>query len=175
MKNWKENNLSSIMEYPFDFNRYIEERLREISDLEEREFAKLVLAGGLSRMIEDTEIKYQQLEKQVYEELEIDKNHYETVMTIVKRDCYDPNNQSLYPLFEQDLNEGKLKQSLSIDNKMWIGTIFMEMDEDKIHKFQNSKYATGLLEADGTEERVSYQILPAVRYRNMIEEMYQIF
>ena len=39
-KVWKEG----IQEYPFDFERYIEERLREINDLDERRFAKMV--GG---------------------------------------------------------------------------------------------------------------------------------
>lgn len=40
MENWKDNNLSAILEYPFDFERYMEERLREIDDLDERKFAK---------------------------------------------------------------------------------------------------------------------------------------
>ena len=43
MENWKDNNLSAILEYPFDFERYMEERLREIDDLDERKFAKKLL------------------------------------------------------------------------------------------------------------------------------------
>ena len=46
MKQWKDNNLSALMEYPFDFGRFIEERIREIDDLDERRFAKKILAQG---------------------------------------------------------------------------------------------------------------------------------
>lgn len=40
MATWQEENLSAILEYPFDFDRYIAEQLREIDDLDERIFAK---------------------------------------------------------------------------------------------------------------------------------------
>lgn len=43
MENWKDNNLSAILEYPFDYDRFIEECLREIDDLDERRFAKKIL------------------------------------------------------------------------------------------------------------------------------------
>lgn len=36
MATWQEENLSAILEYPFDFDRYIAEQLREIDDLDER-------------------------------------------------------------------------------------------------------------------------------------------
>ena len=47
MATWQEENLSAILEYPFDFDRYIAEQLREIDDLDERIFAKKVLMEGL--------------------------------------------------------------------------------------------------------------------------------
>ena len=49
MENWKDNNLSAILEYPFDFERYMEERLREIDDLDERKFAKKLLLEDAQR------------------------------------------------------------------------------------------------------------------------------
>ena len=50
-KQLKENSVSLLREYPFDFQRYIEVRLREIDDLEERRFAKEVLLHGLEKAI----------------------------------------------------------------------------------------------------------------------------
>lgn len=90
MGKWKDNNLSAILEYPFDFERYMEERLREIDDLDERQFAKKLLIEGLGKVISCTEEKYRQLERRVYEELEIADNQYESVMTIINRSHYDP-------------------------------------------------------------------------------------
>ncbi len=57
--------LNGIEEYPFDFERYIEERLREIDDLDERRFAKKVLLDGLGRGIRCMEAKYKQLEQRI--------------------------------------------------------------------------------------------------------------
>lgn len=54
-KQLKENSVSLLREYPFDFQRYIEVRLREIDDLEERRFAKEVLLHGLGKAISCTE------------------------------------------------------------------------------------------------------------------------
>ena len=78
-KIWKEG----IQEYPFDFERYIEERLREINDLDERRFAKMVLLEGLGKAIQCMEEKYGQLQRRIYEELQLRGNRYETMMTII--------------------------------------------------------------------------------------------
>lgn len=67
---WDER-LSAVMEYPFDYKRYIEKRLREIEDLEERRFAKTVLLEGLEKMIQCMEEKYRNLEQRIYNETEV--------------------------------------------------------------------------------------------------------
>ena len=40
-----------ILEYPFDFKRYIKSSLREIEDNEERKFAAKLLEDGLNEAI----------------------------------------------------------------------------------------------------------------------------
>ena len=40
MAKWFENNMSAVREYPFDFERYMEQRLLEIDNLDERRFMK---------------------------------------------------------------------------------------------------------------------------------------
>ena len=37
MAGWFENNMSAVREYPFDFERYMEQRLREIDSGEEED------------------------------------------------------------------------------------------------------------------------------------------
>ena len=39
-----------LFEYPFDFEAYIQERMKEIDDWDERRFAKTVLLDGLLRV-----------------------------------------------------------------------------------------------------------------------------
>lgn len=175
MENWKDNNLSAILEYPFDFERYMEERLREIDDLDERKFAKKLLLEGLGKVIRCTEAKYQQLERRVYEELEIEDNQYEVVLTIVKRSHYDPTNGTLFPVSEEDLDETVLKETWSDGSRRWLGSIFLEASDDRQRDFQDRTKFTGTLVKAEENRAAAFEILPAMRYREVIEGLYLVF
>lgn len=175
MENWKDNNLSAILEYPFDFGRYIEERLREVDDLDERKFVKKLLLEGLGKVIQSTEAKYQQLERRVYEELEIADNQYEAVLTIVKRNHYDPTNRTLFPVTNEDLEKPLLKKNLSDRSRHWLGSIFLETADDRQREFQDKKEFSGVMVQGEENKAAVFQILPAVRYREVMEGLYQVF
>uniref|UniRef100_UPI002432C79C hypothetical protein n=1 Tax=Enterocloster clostridioformis TaxID=1531 RepID=UPI002432C79C len=175
MENWKDNNLSAILEYPFDFERYMEERLREIDDLDERKFAKKLLLEGLGKVIRCTEAKYQQLERRVYEELEIEDNQYEAVLTIVKRSHYDPTNGTLFPVSEEDLDETVLKETWSDGSRRWLGSIFLEASDDRQRDFQDRTKFTGTLVKAEENRAAAFEILPAMRYREVMEGLYLVF
>ncbi|MDR1548429.1 MAG: hypothetical protein LBT06_07580 [Hungatella sp.] len=175
MENRKDNHLSAILEYPFDFDRYIEERLREIDDSDERQYAKKILAEGLGKLIHCTESKYRQLEKRVYEELETWDSQYETVMTIVRREHYDPTNRTLYPVIEEDLKEDALAEQLSDESQIWTGTIFLKAGEQEQRKFERHQSFDGIWSKDGERQEASFHIRPAKRYRDVIERLYQVF
>lgn len=175
MENWKDNNLSAILEYPFDFERYMEERLREIDDLDERKFAKKLLLEGLGKVIQCTEAKYQQLERRVYEELEIEDNQYEVVLTIVKRSHYDPTNGTLFPVSKEDLDEKILKETRSDGSRRWLGSIFLEASDDRQRDFQDRTKFTGTLVNAEENRAAAFEILPAMRYREVMEGLYLVF
>ena len=127
-KNWYENHASTVLDYPFDFERYIEKRLREIEDLDERKFAKEVLLEGLGKVIRCTEQKYKELERRVWDEIRIVDNRYETVMTIVKRDVYDPANGTLYPVDAMDLEKNRT-MGIQEEGEVYGGTVYLELSE----------------------------------------------
>lgn len=175
MENWKDNHLSAILEYPFDFERYIEERLREIDELDERKFVKKLLLEGLGKVIQGMEAKYQQLEHRVYDELEIAENQYETVMTVVEQKHYDPTNGTLFPVTEDDLDEKILRGTLHDGNRHWLGSIFLETSDSRQREFENKKEYPGVV-TQGEEHKITtVEILPAKRYRDAMEGLYQVF
>ncbi|ANU46810.1 hypothetical protein ADH76_31690 [Enterocloster clostridioformis] len=175
MGNWKDNNLSAILEYPFDFKRYMEERLREIDDLDERQFAKKLLIEGLGKVIGCTEEKYRQLERRVYEELEIADNQYESVMTIISRSHYDPTNKTLYPVLAEDLKEAQLKQLLSDDHRIWLGTIFLEVEEGRQRGFEEKQPFPAVPASGEGKQETMLSVQLAGRYRDAVEGLYEIF
>lgn len=171
MSGWAEDNRSAVQEYPFDFERYIEERLREIDDLDERKYAKEALLHGLGRILACTEEKYKKLERRIYEEAEMTANRYETAMTIIQKKHYDPTNETLFPVDPLDLDEEKQSERLTDGRKAWLGTVFLEADDDIQERFLKSREFYG----DLGQREVRVQIRQAKRYQEIIEQLYHIF
>ena len=105
MGDWGEKNLSTVMEYPMDFERYIEKRLKEIDDLDERRQAKEILWDSLGKIMHCMEEKYQALEQRIYRETKVPAGCYETVSTVIRREDYDPTNDTLFPVCPEDLQK----------------------------------------------------------------------
>lgn len=171
---WKEENQSAIMEYPFDLERYIEERIREIDDLDERRFAKTALLEGLGKIARCMEEKYKRLERRIYEELETEGNRYETVTTVVRREYYDPTNATLFPVAKEDLAEEERFAKLSSETEQYAGTIFLQADEKTAEQFLQEGSFPGVLPGE-EEKSVIFHVKRAGRYRQQVEQLYHVF
>lgn len=172
MEDWAEKNLSAVMEYPMDFEQYIEKRLKEIDDLDERRFAKAVLWDGLGKIMHCMERKYQALEKRVYEETKATVKCYETVSTIIQKRDYDPTNDTLFPVCQDDLNEEKVWAGA--ENEIYVGTIFLKADGKTARRFENAAHFHGVCGVESARETV-FHVRRAQRYRERIELLYHAF
>lgn len=175
MERWNENPFSVVKEYPFDFEQYIEERLREISDLDERRYAKKVLLEGMGKAIRLSEARYQELEQRILEEVERDSNTYETAMTVIQKTDYDPTNETLFPVCDEDRKEKEQQKILSSDGMIWLGSIFLRGTEEEIRELAQAGPLKGAIVSGGREKMVSIFVNPARRYREAIEKLYQMF
>ncbi len=158
-------------EYPFDFERYIEERLREIEDLDERRFAKKVLLDGLGKMVRCIEERYERLEGRLAREAVSEENQYGIAMTVIRREHYDPTNQTLYPVDERDLDPERLARELSDENHSYLFTVFLEADDETQRIFEAGKSPGSGWQSQ--ERRL--HISRARRYREAVEGLYQVF
>ncbi len=172
---WRENPLSAVKEYPFDFKRYIEERLREIDDLDERRFAKQVLLEGLGKAIQMNEKRYLSLEQRIFQETEPDVNCYETAMTVIDREAYDPTNETLFPVCREDLKEEQLSGQLSTEKERWLGTVFLKGTESELKSFAQTERFSGSKNTKDDPKPVFVHVRPAGRYRKAIEDLYRMF
>ncbi len=161
--------MEGIQEYPFDYGRYIEERLREIPDLDERRFAKIALLEGLGKTIQCMEEKYGQLQRRIYEEFQLQGNRYETVMTIIERQYYDPTNGTLYPVDPQDLDDVKERKN------GLMGTVFLKMGQEDSRRFREEETFSGIVCRMERRYPAVFRVRPAERYQKRVEELYQAF
>ncbi len=162
-----------ILEYPFDFERYIKSSLREIEDNEERKFAAKLLEDGLNEAIKSYENKYKRLQQIVYSDIDYGKNKYETAITIIERDYYDSSNETLFPLDDADLEQ---RNGYTDQNGMFsIGTIFLESDYKRMKEFESCAPFYGTIRCQKGETIVSFYVKHSDRYCSMIESIYRIF
>ncbi len=85
-------------EKKFDYENYIQKRLKEIDNLDERKYAKELLLEGLGSIFKWTEAKYAALEQRIQRELDMPGERFCTFMTIVERKDYDPINPFWFPI-----------------------------------------------------------------------------
>lgn len=173
MRDRVEKNLSAVMEYPLNFERYIEMRLKEIDDLDERRQAKEVLWDGLGKIIHCMEKKYQELERRVYKETEVPVGCYEVISTIIRKEDYDPTNETLFPVCLEDLQEETEGWEIA-ENGIYIGTIFLKADEKTARKFENAGDFSGTYGEESVRKAI-FHVRRAQRYRDRVELLYHAF
>lgn len=151
-------------EKQFDYENYIQRRLREIDDLDERKYARELLLEGLGKIFAWTDAKYEALEQRVCRELNVPGERFHTCMTIVKREDYDPINNFWFPVCEQDVKG---------DREQGYETVYLMADEKRCREFLKQGAVTGILEENG--KQIRFLIRKAGRYEEMIKRLYKLF
>lgn len=148
----------------FDYKQYIEERLREIDDLDERRYAKQVIMTGLAGIFEASEKRYRQLEERISQELETPWNSCEIVTTAIAIRQYDPIHETLFPVCRED-TEGSGSENGGVN------TVYLAADDAACREFLEEGVITGIV--DGQE--VSFKITRSGRYEEALKKIYSLF
>ena len=153
-----------IEEKRFDYENYIQNRLKEIDDLDERRYAKELLLEGIGNVFAWAERKYEALEQRMQNELDVPWNYFNVYMTIIDKSDYDPINPFWFPVCEADVKKN-VKQEYE--------TIYLAADEGMCQEFREQKTLTGIGQKSGQE--VSFRIERSTRYPDSIKKLYELF
>jgi len=151
-------------EKQFDYENYIQKRLREIDDLDERRFAKKLLLENLGKIFQWTEDKYRALERRVLDELDISRKRFPVYITIVERNAYDPISNFWFPLCEDDVRTG---------GKQEYATIYLAADDGHCGSFSGQKTITGTNKETG--ECICFKIEQTDVYQERLRKLYTLF
>lgn len=152
-----------IEEYQFDYKNYIQMRLKEIDDLDERRFAKELLLEGLAKVFACTEEKYESLKQRISRELVMPGERFHTFMTIIERESYDPIDDFWFPVCEEDLKKSGQEYE----------TVYLMADEKRCREFLKQ----GTVQGTESESRqtISFEIRRSQRYLQAVKGLYQLF
>lgn len=142
----------------FDYENYIQMRLKEIDDLDERKFAKELLLDALGSMFACTEQKYENLKKRIAREIDMPGERFYTYTTIVDKKNYDPINGFWFPVCEEDYR---------------YKTIYLMADKKGCREFLAQEKLEGIDEQSG--QRLFFQIKNSVRYERAVKKLHGLF
>lgn len=182
MEKQEQGKKTNSLEYPFDFERYIEEQLREIGDLDERKYARKILLEGLGKCIQAMEQKYKKLEYRIFQEMDTRVNQYHVCFTIVKRQYYDPTNESLFPVCPEDFlllqkEQKKIEEEKEKEKKgrQIIETVYLEADENSCKAFLEEQTCTGWVSQGESKKELTFLVKKSFRYQRAVEKLYETF
>ena len=153
-----------MLDSGFDYENYIQKRLKEIDDLDERRFAKELLTESLGKVLKCTESKYDALEKRIQNELDVPWKNFHVFMTVIDRKDYDPINDFWFPVWAGDTQTNVIQE---------YKTIYLEADEETRQEFAGQKTLTGTDPVTG--RTVRFRIERADRYWKSMEKLYTLF
>lgn len=146
----------------FDMDTYIKQRLTEITDTDERSFAKEVLLKGLLPAFETMNQRYRELENRVKREVEVENSRFVVFTMRIRRQDYDPTNRTWFPVCERDVQEEGTAYK----------RIYFQGNEKEKKEFEALPYLEAI-DAAGKIHRVG--IRKAEDYRKVVEALYHIF
>lgn len=149
----------------FDYEKYIQERLKEIDNLDERRYAKELLLNSLGEVFKWTEAKYEALEQRIREELAVSWKRFHIAMTIIEKENYDPINSFWHPICEEDIGK-------ETDKRGYM-TIYLEAGEREYKEFLKMDTIDGTEEETG--RNIRFQIRKSLRYEKMMKKLYALF
>ena len=169
-----------LFEYPFDFEAYIQERMKEIDDWDERRFAKTVLLDGLLRVMRVTEEKYRRLEERVYSEIENEISRYAIQSTVISRGDYDPTNTTLFPICMDDLappapDLASVLETAGQGDACPLETRYFRCDAAACRRLGERAVFRGSIQTDQGSCPARFRLTRARRYRDALSHLYDLF
>lgn len=174
MENRVENN-------NFNMERYIRERMLEITQLEDRELYKNIVGDMLLRLYEYNREAYRELEERVLKESAPGQSNYAIYLTMTDREHYDATDAFMHPMREEDSGKRKLlakevNEAVQKGEEFLLYTVFLQTKASDIRRLlKEERTFTGVLRTEKREYRGTFLLRRNETYLDMVKELYYIF
>lgn len=165
----------------FRFDKYIQERLLEISDEGERRELKELMRETLIPFYEHVEEAYRETEGRLEQSGQHVGERYEIITGICERNRVDITEEDMFPMCYGDLHEQlvdieKMQEALSKGETFPVMKIFMKADYRVIRQIEQENRAFhGTIYTEDGEYGASFRLVKNKEYENQIAELYPVF
>lgn len=160
---------------------WIKDRVNRIESLSERRILRDVVSGALVNLQHYNEDLYKILENRLKVEIADFRLEFDLYTTICAKEDYDPINDFLFPMDENDSQIVKYKiedltKELNLGREVCLTRIFLECETEKIIKLlEDDLTYLGRLVINDEEYEVQLKLRPCLYYKNKLEELYNSF
>lgn len=169
----------SIFESDFDMERYIDNRLLEIEDLEERVSTRALLTGVFSELYEHMREEYGKLESNMQKEEE--NTTFHIFMGIIKKELYDLTDEAMFPMIADELepteiSSKNIKESMDQHVPVHLYSVFVKADYQTVCKIceAGKQFPATVYTSEGEFPGV-VSLKKADRYEKLLKELYSYF
>lgn len=172
---------SEFFKSDFKFEKYINDRLLEISDEGERRAFKEVMQRTLIPFYSQVEEAYTDLEERLEKAVGINEGTYEVVTGIQRKCKIDSTDDSLTPMVLEDLKDDiidveDLFEGVKQGNGYRVMTVFLKVETELCQKIVNQDRSfLGRVFTDLGEYQVTAKLQRNLNYVKKVEELYHIF
>lgn len=165
----------------FKFEKYISERLLEVSDEEKRRALKELLQKTMIPFYEHTKESYGELEKRLYEGKSNETGAYEIITGIERRGKVDITEEAMVPMNYDDLNEmvvdvEEMLDELAQGRNYTIMKIFVQGDYPLIKKIESERRLfQSLIVTERGEYHAKVKLQKNDSYIQKMAELYAMF
>ena len=160
-----------------------QERLLKIEDLDERRLLRGVLLAAFSNMEDYTNAQLEGIKQRVFEESKPEHDQFNIYTAVVSVDDYDPINDFLFPMNEDDLAElpfdaTVITETVAAGEKPILGRLYFELDYLElleIEKTLPSRRFKGQLKTSRDVHEIEISLVPYRGYVKQVEKLYELY
>ncbi len=173
--------MANFFEDGFNYKKYIDDRLLEVQDIEERHQLRNIMAEMLLPFYENVERSFKQLEDRLFCEKNEFERTFQVITGIQESTKIDLSDMGMFPMRMEDLEAQEFNIS-DLINAMKQGvaykicSVFLQADYKEIRKIEESgKVFRAIIKTEYGEYPSAVRLTKNCEYLNMLEELYQEF
>lgn len=165
----------------FNYKKYIDERLLDVKDLNERQELRNIVADMLIPFYEHIEESYKQIEKRMFMAESEHQGNFQVITGIQPCSKIDVTDMSMFPMRMKDMEEQEIQvedllSALKLGKDYTIYTVFVQADYKQIKELEKlERKFSALIKTEYGEYPATVRLRKNREYIDMIKELYYEF
>lgn len=170
-----------IFENEFNPEKYVNDRLLEITDSAERKQLRNIMDSFFSPFYQYMEERYQQLEERMLEKDTQESSSFDIVTSVCEKDKLIAYEDTMFPMFEEDLEKQSVKVAelincLKEQKECYCYLAYGQMEFAQLQKLWKEKRKfKGKIKTEDAEFEAYFILKKNEKYGKKIKELYEVF